>query len=85
MNYEITIKPIKTNFYLNLKELWITGAFFYVFAWRDIKVRYKQTFLGVAWAVFSTLAFNDCFTIFFGNFAKMLPAISRIPFLFYAV
>lgn len=70
-NYEITIKPIKTNFYLNLKELWEYRELFYIFAWRDIKVRYKQTFLGVAWVVFQPLASMIVFTVFFGNFAKI--------------
>src|SRR3990167_11180725 len=70
-SYEIKIKPIKTNFYLNLKELWDYRELFYIFAWRDIKVRYKQTFLGVAWVVFQPLASMVVFTVFFGNFAKI--------------
>lgn len=71
MTYEITIKPIKTNFYLNLKELWEYRELFYIFAWRDIKVRYKQTFLGIAWVVFQPLVSMVIFTVFFGNFAKI--------------
>ena len=71
MDYEIKIKPIKTNFYLNLKELWDYRELFYIFAWRDIKVRYKQTVLGIAWVVFQPLASMLVFTIFFGNFAKI--------------
>lgn len=70
-NYEIKIKPIKTNFYLNLKELWEYRELFYIFAWRDIKVRYKQTVLGIAWVVFQPLVTMVIFTIFFGNFAKI--------------
>lgn len=70
-NYEIKIKPIKTNFYLNLKELWSYRELFYIFAWRDIKVRYKQTFLGIAWVIFQPLISMFVFTIFFGNFAKI--------------
>ncbi len=71
MAYEIIIKPIKTNLYLNLKELWDYRELFYIFAWRDIKVRYKQTLLGVAWVIFQPLASMVVFTIFFGNFAKI--------------
>ena len=67
----IKIKPAKTNFYLNLKELWHYRELFYIFAWRDIKVRYKQTFLGVAWVLFQPLVSMIVFTVFFGNFAKM--------------
>lgn len=70
-NYEIKIKPIKTKFYLNLKELWDYRELFYIFAWRDIKVRYKQTFLGIIWVIFQPIATMIIFTIFFGNFAKI--------------
>lgn len=70
-SYEIKIKPAKTNFYLNLKELWHYRELFYIFAWRDIKVRYKQTFLGVAWVLFQPFISMIVFTVFFGNFAKM--------------
>ncbi len=67
----IKIKPPRTNFYLNLKELWHYRELFYIFAWRDIKVRYKQTFLGIAWVLFQPLVSMVVFTVFFGNFAKM--------------
>jgi len=70
-DFEIKIKPVKTNFYLNLKELWNYRELFYIFAWRDIKVRYKQTFLGIAWVLFQPLVSMVVFTIFFGNFAKI--------------
>lgn len=70
-DFEIKIKPVKTNFYLNLKELWSYRELFYIFAWRDIKVRYKQTFLGIAWVLFQPLVSMVVFTVFFGNFAKI--------------
>jgi lipopolysaccharide transport system permease protein len=69
--YEIKIRPAKTNFYIDLKELWNYRELFYIFAWRDIKVRYKQTALGVAWVIFQPLVSMVVFTIFFGNFAKI--------------
>lgn len=69
--FEIKIKPIKTNFYLNLKELWQYRELFYIFAWRDIKVRYKQTVLGITWVIFQPLVSMVVFTIFFGNFVKI--------------
>jgi lipopolysaccharide transport system permease protein len=71
MAYEIKIKPIKTNFYLDLNELWRYRELFYIFAWRDIKVRYRQTVLGIAWVIFQPLASMIIFTIFFGNFVKI--------------
>lgn len=70
-NYEIDIKPVKTNFYLNFKELWDYRELFYIFAWRDIKVRYKQTVLGIAWVVFQPLVSMVVFTVFFGNFIRI--------------
>jgi len=44
---------------------------FYIFSWRDIKVRYKQTFLGIFWVIFQPLVTTIIFTVFFGNFAKI--------------
>lgn len=70
-NYEIRIKPVKTNFYLNFKELWDYRELFYIFAWRDIKVRYKQTVLGITWVVFQPLISMVVFTVFFGNFVQI--------------
>lgn len=70
-NYEIKIKPIKTNVFLNLNELWRYRELFYIFAWRDIKVRYKQTILGVAWALLQPIASMFIFTIFFGKIAQI--------------
>src|SRR3989344_3160470 len=70
-NFEIKIKPTKTNFYLNLNELWHYRELFFIFAWRDIKIRYKQTFLGIAWVIFQPLVSMVVFTVFFGNFAKI--------------
>jgi len=70
-DYEIKIKPVKTNFYLNLKEIWNYRELFYIFAWRDIKVRYKQTVLGITWVLFQPLVSMIVFTVFFGNFVKI--------------
>lgn len=67
----VTIKPKKNLFSLDLKEIWRYRELFYIFAWRNIKVRYKQTFLGVAWAILQPLVSMFIFTIFFGNLAKI--------------
>jgi lipopolysaccharide transport system permease protein len=56
---------------LDFSEIWKYRELFFVFAWRDVKVRYKQTILGAAWAVFQPLTSMFIFTIFFGNFAKI--------------
>ena len=68
---ELRIKPKSSLFAIDFKELWLYKELFYIFAWRDIKVRYKQTYLGVAWAVFQPLASMVIFTVFFGNYAKI--------------
>jgi lipopolysaccharide transport system permease protein len=56
---------------LNLRELWRNRELLYFLVWRDIKVRYKQTVLGVAWAVFKPLVTTVVFTLFFGLIARM--------------
>jgi lipopolysaccharide transport system permease protein len=52
---------------LNLKELWLYRELFYFFAWRDIKVRYKQTAIGAAWAILQPLLATIIFTVFFNK------------------
>ncbi|MBI4945206.1 MAG: hypothetical protein HY840_02260 [Bacteroidetes bacterium] len=64
MEYEI--KPVsKTS--LGLKELWEFRELFYFFAWRDIKVKYKQTVLGVLWAILQPFLLMIILTLFFGQ------------------
>lgn len=54
-----------------LRDLWCYRELFYFLAWRDVKVRYKQTALGVAWAVLQPLLTMLVFTLLFGNLGKM--------------
>ena len=54
-----------------LEELWRYRELFYFLVWRDIKVRYKQTVLGAAWAVIQPFFTMVVFTIFFGRLAGM--------------
>jgi lipopolysaccharide transport system permease protein len=56
---------------LSLGELWHARELVYFFVWRDIKVRYKQTAIGAAWAVFQPLLTMAVFTLFFGRLAKI--------------
>jgi len=53
------------------EELWHYRELFYFFVWRDIKIRYKQTLFGVAWAVIQPFFTMIVFTLFFGRLAKM--------------
>jgi lipopolysaccharide transport system permease protein len=54
-----------------LKELWQFRELFYFLAWRDIKIRYTQTLLGVAWAVIQPVCTMLVFTFMFGKMAGM--------------
>ncbi|WP_447979305.1 ABC transporter permease [Candidatus Nitrospira bockiana] len=56
---------------LKLRELWEYRELLYFLCWRDIKVRYKQTALGAAWAVLQPLLTMAVFTVFFGRLAGM--------------
>ena len=67
---ETTIKP-PGNFTINLKELWQYRELFYFFTWRDIKVKYKQTILGIAWALLQPLAMMLLFTFIFSRTLKL--------------
>ena len=68
MEYEI--KPAG-RFSLNLGELWEYRELIFFFTWRDIKVKYKQTFFGAAWAVFQPLLLMVVFTVFFARNFKI--------------
>jgi lipopolysaccharide transport system permease protein len=56
---------------LKLQELWEYRELLFFLTWRDIKVRYKQTVLGAAWAVIQPFMTMVVFTLFFGNLAKV--------------
>lgn len=71
MNESIVIKTKPNWLLFDIKEIWRYRELLYIFAWRDIKVRYKQTILGAGWAIFQPLFSMFIFTIFFGNFAKI--------------
>jgi len=65
------IKPVKGWVAIDVRELWVYRELIYYFVWRDIKVRYKQTGLGIAWAVLQPFMTMVVFTIIFGNFARI--------------
>jgi len=56
---------------LNVRELWAYRELLWVLASRDVRVRYKQTFLGAAWAILRPLSTMLIFTVVFGRMAKM--------------
>ena len=51
------------------KDLWRFRELFYILSWRDIKVRYKQTVLGVAWSVIRPVLTTIIFTVLFSRIA----------------
>jgi len=65
------IRPPRGWIPINLRELWAYRELLYFFTWRDIKVRYKQTVFGVAWAVIQPLFMMIIFSLFFGTLAKV--------------
>ena len=56
---------------IGFKELWDARELLYFFVWRDIKIRYKQTAIGAAWAVIQPFMTMVVFSLFFGKLAKM--------------
>jgi lipopolysaccharide transport system permease protein len=56
---------------LNLRDIWDYRELLYFLVWRDIKVRYKQTALGAAWAILQPVLTMLVFSLFFGRLAKV--------------
>ena len=67
----VRIEPPRGWLDLRLGEVWAYRELLYFFVWRDIKVRYKQTVIGVAWVVLQPLLTMGVFTLFFGRLAKL--------------
>src|SRR5712672_2761973 len=69
----VRIEPPRGWLELRLAEVWEYRELLYFFAMRDIKIRYKQTAIGILWVVLQPLMTMGVFTIFFGRLA-MLPS-----------
>lgn len=67
----IVIRPSKGWIALKLGDVWAYRELLYFLVWRDIKVRYKQTALGAAWAIIQPFTSMVVFSLFFGKLAKM--------------
>ena len=65
------IRPTSGWAALRLRELWAYRELVYFLIWRDVKVRYKQTALGVAWAVLQPMLSMVVFSLFFGRLARL--------------
>src|SRR5438067_5007942 len=67
----LLIRPPKGWMSIGFRELWEYRELLYFLTWRDIKVRYKQTALGAAWAIIQPFFTMVVFSLFFGRLAKI--------------
>jgi len=67
----VRIEPPRGWFALPLRELWKYRELLYFFVWRDVKIRYKQTAIGVVWVILQPLLTMLVATLFFGKLAKL--------------
>ncbi len=67
----LVIRPISGWAALDLRTVWNFRGLVWFLGWRDIRLRYRQTILGVAWAVLQPAAQMTVFSVFFGRLAKM--------------
>jgi lipopolysaccharide transport system permease protein len=68
---QVIIEPRKGFFQINLKAVWQYRELLYFLLWRDIKIRYKQTAIGIGWAVIQPFISMIIFTILFGKLGKI--------------
>ena len=78
----VVIQAQRSFTLLKLRDIWSYRELLYFLTWRDVKVRYKQTALGAAWAILQPLFMMVIFTIFFGRLAGV--DSSGIPYPLYA-
>jgi lipopolysaccharide transport system permease protein len=80
----IRIEPPSGLFELRLREVWAYRELLYFFVWRDVKIRYKQTAVGVLWVVLQPVLTMLIFTLFFGRLAKLAPQGIPAPVFYFA-
>jgi len=87
------IRPAEGWAPLDLKELWAYRELLYFMVWRDIKVRYKQTAMGVIWAVAQPVFTMVVFSVFFGSFIRvpsdgapypLFTYVALVPWMYFA-
>jgi lipopolysaccharide transport system permease protein len=67
----VRIEPPRGWLELRLREVWDYRELLYFFVWRDVKIRYKQTAIGIVWVILQPLLTMGVFTVFFGRLAKL--------------
>lgn len=80
----VRIEPRRRWLALDLGELWAYRDLVYFFVWRDIKVRYKQTVIGAAWAILQPVMTMIVFSLFFGKLAKIPSQGLPYPIFYYS-
>jgi len=67
----ITIRPLRGWVPINFREVWAYRQLLYFLVWRNVKIRYKQTIMGAAWAVIRPVLMMVVFTLVFGNLLEV--------------
>ena len=80
----ILIRPPKGWMPIDIKELWAYRELLFYLTWRDIKIRYKQTVIGFAWAVIQPILMMVVFSLFFGTLAQVPSENIPYPLFSYA-
>src|ERR1700689_144388 len=81
---DTTIAPPSSWLDINLRELWEYRELLYFFVWRDLKVRYKQTAIGAAWAILQPFLTMVVFSLFFGSLAHIPSNGLPYPIFYYS-
>ena len=76
----VVIKPASRMPHLDVAELWHFRELLLTLVWRDVVVRYKQTFLGIAWAILVPIFTAVVYIIVFGKFANFPAGEVSYPF-----
>ena len=76
---QVVIRPTKGWPSIHVRELWAHRELLLFLIWRDIKVRYKQTIFGAAWAIVQPLALMVVFSALFGRFVPQTGGSGDIP------
>jgi len=80
----VRIEPPRGWLDLHLGDVWEYRELLYFFVWRDVKIRYKQTVVGVLWVVLQPLLTMGVFTIFFGRLARLPSEGLPYPIFYFA-
>src|SRR3989442_8354289 len=89
----LVLQPSKGFVRLNLRDVWTYRELLYFLIWRAVKVRYKQTVLGAAWAIIQPFFTMVVFSLFFGRLAKIpsdgvpysiFSYVALVPWMFFA-